>query len=103
MCPNQKEAGLYIYGTIFISLVAFYQVCINVQVMWLLTEYLQTDMVGNITIETYDLPTSPVEKPPCVPHENSIDCLQDGIVTRVNVSDNDMTFAPLTYSYTFCK
>jgi hypothetical protein len=66
--------------------------------------FLQMPIAGNLTVETYDLPTAPVSKPPCTPPTdgNSIACLQDGVVTRINVSEA-LVNTPLTYTYTFCK
>jgi hypothetical protein len=86
MCPNQQITGQYAYGTLFIQVISGHS-------------------AGNITVETYDFPSEPVAKSPCVEVEDggaSLGCLQDGVLYQLDVTE-DEAFTPFTYTYTFCK
>jgi hypothetical protein len=86
MCPSQKAAGEYVYGTLYI-LILVYPIS-------------SAEIAGNLTIQTYDIPQTSVSKPACQPINDGVStgCLRDGVVTTF-VFEN---FNPITYTYTFC-
>jgi hypothetical protein len=64
--------------------------------------FLQIPSIGNLTVTTYTLPSSPVSKPACVPlDDQSVGCMQDGVVQNLNVTE-DYVNVPVTFTYTFC-
>jgi hypothetical protein len=85
MCPNQKTAGEYVYGTLYILIFPY---------------IISSAISGNITIQTYDIPQNPVTKPACQPINDGVSagCLQDGVITTINFEN----YNTLTYTYTFC-